>query len=176
MTEIAERPSPRSYGSPEISRALIAVAYANGNTRKAERDLSEDGLRIDHSTLHEWKTKRHVEEYDRIRAEIMPRVREQAGDEHLDLAGRQMEAERLLVDRLKDNVEGIKPGELPGAVRNLAVSSAVHSEKAQMMHDQPTQRVAVDLSATLKELKSMGIDPEVVLDAEVVEEEDAAPA
>jgi hypothetical protein len=83
-----------------------------------------------------------------------------------------MEAEALLVDRLKDNVNDIAPRDLPGAIRNVAVGSAVHTEKAQLLNDQPTERRAVDLAGTLAELKSLGVEPKHVLDLQPESEEE----
>ncbi len=178
MTDLAERPKKKqihkSYGTEEISRGLVAIAYANGNTRQAERDLAEDGLRIDHNTLHYWKTKNHAQEYERIRAEVLPKVREEAGDQHLALARRQMEASAMATDEWIKRRHELDPKDLSTAARNFDVGSGIHSQHAQVFHDQPTSRVAVDLSGTLKELKSMGVDPAVVLEAEVVSEEDVS--
>lgn len=173
MTEMAERPRQMSsYGAEEVTRGLVALAYANGNTRKASRDLAEDGLEIEHGTLYYWKTKNHAQEYERLRNEILPKVREQAGDDHLALARRQMEASAMATEEWIERRHELDARDLSTAARNFDVGSGIHSQHAQVFHDQPTARVAIDLPGTLKELKSLGVDPEVVLDAEVVSEEE----
>jgi len=175
MAEIAEKPKQiqRRYGAPEVTRALTAVAYANGNTRKAARDLAEDGIRMDDSLLWRWKSEQHVEEYERIRQTILPQIRRQAGDEHLDLASRQMAVNRQILERLGKEVDDLPAKELPGASRNMSVGAAVETEKAQLLHEQPTERRAVDLPSMLKELQSLGVEPKKVLNLEPVSEEDA---
>lgn len=170
-TAIAERKRGR-YTTAEIERGLTELAACNGNSRAAEENLREAGMRIDHATLWQWQRKTYPDRYEEIRADQLPRIREQAADEHMALAAQQMEVNGLVLKRLKDNVNELAPRDLPGAVRNLSVSAAVETEKAQLLNDQPTSRVASDLPGLLKEIKSMGVDPEVVLEAEVVSEED----
>lgn len=172
MSETIEKCPARSFGAPEVTRALTAVAYANGNTRLAARNLAEDEFQIDHTTLWAWQTKQHAAEYERIRAEVLPKIREQAGDEHLALARRQMKASQIATEEWLERRGELKASDLSTAARNFDVGSGIHSQHAQVFHDQPTQRIEIDVSATLKELKSLGVDPEVVLEAEVAGEDD----
>lgn len=170
MNDVAVK-RPSRYGAPEVTRALTAVAYANGNTRLAAEALAEDGIQIHHTLLWQWQTQRHTAEYARIREEIMPRVRQQAGDEHLDLAARQMAVNRKILKRLDNEVDDLPAKELPGASRNMSVGAAVETEKAQLLHNQPTQRTSTDLPSLLREMKSLGVEPSAVIDAVVVEDD-----
>lgn len=156
----------------KVERCLMAVAAHMGNCNKAEEMLAEDGIAINKATLWRWSRKQHAERYAEIRAQALPLIRAQAADEHIELAKLSMEAERLIAERLATKVDEIPARDLAGAGRNLAVSAGVHTQNAQLLNDQPTQRVSVDLAGTLKELKAMGVDPQQILDAEVVEEED----
>jgi hypothetical protein len=179
MTEIAERPEiPIDFPIDEkIERGLLAVAAYSGNTRKASAFLKNtDGFDVPHQTLWRWARREHVERYEAIRAEVLPHVRAQAADEHMEIAEMQMEANRKIVTRLSANVDELPVKELPGASRNMSVGAAVETEKAQLLNDQPTQRVATDLPGLLKEIKSMGIDPKTVLEGQVVSEEDVPQA
>lgn len=174
MTETKEKPKREvaKRNAAEIHRGLVALAYANGNSRMAAAALAEDGFEIDDSTLRDWRVNRHTAEYERIRAEVLPRIREQAGDEHLALARRQMKASQIATEEWLERRGELKASDLSTAARNFDVGSGIHSQHAQVFHDQPTQHIKVDLPAVLKELKSLGVEPDVVLDAEVVEEED----
>ena len=155
-----------------IERGLMAVAAHNGNTRKAAAFLAEDGIKVDHSTLWEWARKRHVKRYEELRAEILPQIRAQAADQHMDLAGAQMEANKLIVERLKGEVDEIPSRDLPGASRNMSVGAAVETEKAQLLNDQPTEiRKHRDASEIIKSLKARG----VLLEATVISEETIEP-
>lgn len=155
-----------------IERALIALAATNGSPTKASALLAEGGVRVDKSSIREWKRK-YPDRYTALRAEVLPAVRTQAADEHMELAAMQMEVNRKIVRRMSDEVDELPVKELPGASRNMSVSSGVETDKAQLLNDQPTSRVAHNLPGVLKELKEMGIEfgvEAVVEDAEVVEE------
>lgn len=181
MTEaLTEKQAPITYKgkpgvqAPEIvvERGLQAMAYHNGNARRASHFLRDSGIEIHDTTLMNWARGPHSERYHQIREEYAPKMRAQAADEHMDLAERAMRVNSQILDRLKEKVPELPAKELPGAARNMAVTAAVHTEKAQLLNEQPTQRVTTDLEATLKELKSLGVDPKTVLEGEVVAEED----
>jgi len=153
----------------DIEAGLLALAAHNGNSRKAAAFLAgQQGSQHDHTTLWEWKH-RYPERYQALRAEILPKIREQAADEHMDLAQKAMSAEAKVLARLDKEVDDLPVKELPGAARNMAVASAVHSEKAQLFNDQPTGRVSVDLPSLIREAKSLGIEPTKVLNLEAEE-------
>lgn len=168
---VARRPR---YGNPEIERALIAVAYTNGNTHQAARDLAEDGLNIDHKTLWRWSRRLHVDRYEELRAEVLPRIRAHAAERHMALADAQMDVSRRMTERLAEEIEDVPARDLPGGIRNVTTAAAVHTDKAQLLNDQPTQIVKREASEVLRALKARGIiiDGGEVLDAEVVEDDE----
>lgn len=176
MTDLAEAPKREveAYSTADIERALIEVAACNGNVRQAEANLGADpdARAVPKSTLHEWKTQLHAERYAAIRAKQLPKIREQAADQHMALAQRSMEVEADLLALLAEKRAELPARDLAGAVRNVAVGSAVHTEKAQLLNDQPTERRAIDLPGTLQELKSLGVEPKHVLNLTPVAEED----
>jgi len=94
--------SRRSYGDVEIERALIARAWAKGDTHLASRELAEDGLPIDQKTLWRWSRKLHAERYERTQVEFLPAPRARAAEEHMDLAAQQMSVVRQMTDRLAE--------------------------------------------------------------------------
>lgn len=176
MTEIAEKPKREveAYTTADIERALTEVAACNGNVRQAEANLDADpdARAVPKSTLHEWKTRHHVERYAAIRAEQLPKIREQAADQHMALAQRSMEVEDDLLALLAAKKDELPARDLAGAIRNLSVDSGVHTQNAQLLNDQPTERRAIDLPGTLQELKSLGVEPKHVLNLTPVAEED----
>lgn len=162
----------RSYGNKEIERALIAIAYANGNTRMAEKDLAEDKLEIPRSTLESWKQHVHVLRYEEVRAEILPKIREATGDEHLALARKQINASELATDAFVAALaaDKVETRDLSTAARNFDVGSGIHSQNSQLMHGEPTQIVHRTSDELLRELEAEGVRLESI-DAEVIEEE-----
>jgi hypothetical protein len=177
MTELVEKETRNTQTRKDeitLERGLMALAERNGNSRKAAKDLKADGIEVCFQTLWNW-SRQYEDRYQAIRAQVLPKIRAKAADQHMDLAQRLMKAESEMVDQLQKKIPDIEPRDLPGSIRNTAVSAAVHTEKAQLLNDQPTQRVSIDLPATLKELKSLGVDPATVLDLQPVSEETVEP-
>lgn len=163
------KPGRPSYGDEQIERGLVAVAHSNGNTRLAARELAEGGLEIDQGTLWRWKTKQHVERYERIQAEVLPRIRARAAEQYMDASERQMKVAMQMTDRLAAEVDEIPARDLPGGIRNVVTGGAVAIDKAQLLNDQPTQRISIDLAGTLAELKKLGVE---VIDGDAEEMSD----
>jgi transposase-like protein len=154
MSTAVEKPSGKEE---EIRRALIAVAYCNGDTRQAEKMLAEDGIHWDHVTLWRWQTQQHSELYERLRAEVLPTITRIDDEKHRNLANRLMDAESEVLERVVEESKKIEARELPAALRNLGVTSAIHQDKAQLLEGLPTANVQhQDASSLLKKLKARG--------------------
>jgi hypothetical protein len=176
MTETAVEPKatvPR-YTEAEITRALVEVAACSGNTHMAARNLEadKDAPSVGQKTLWEWSRRKRVQEYERLRVEALPAITAQATEQHMALARQQMELAQAAAGFVAARLGLMEDKDLVNAMGKADIGSGIHTEKAQLLSGQATSRVAVDLSGTIKELKAMGVDPSVVIDAEVVEEED----
>lgn len=145
------------YDEQTVERGLIALAYRNGSCTSASRFLAEDGLRIDRSTLREWR-RRHPERYEQIRADVAPQIKARAVEGHQGLIDRLMEAERVLVERMVAEANEIPIRDVPGAQRNVATSVGIHTDKIADLCGEPNVRVSADLSGLLKELLSLGVE------------------
>jgi hypothetical protein len=167
-TAVAEKPVKPSYGESEIQRGLIAVAACSGNTAMAARALAEDedGFDIEASTLWRWSRKQHVDKYERIRAEVIPRITAQAAEQHMDLALRQSEVSVMALEEIENRLPAMEDKDLINAMGKADIGSGIHTEKAQLLANRPTAIVQRDASEVLRKLQSRGI-----IDAEVVEEE-----
>lgn len=172
-TAVAERPSKvqPTYSQEQRTKALIAMAHWNGNGRQAAKELAQDGLDIDHKTLWRWARKQHVEDYERIRAEVLPQVEAKAAEDYADLAARQVEVAHRITDRLEANIDEIPARDLPAANKNTVTAAAISTDKAQLLNDRPTHIVKRSASEVLRALKGKGL----VIDGEVLEEEDVEP-
>jgi hypothetical protein len=173
-TAVAERPEKRierTRNLPEITRGLIALVAANGNSRKAAAALAEDGIKLPHNTLHDWKTKVHAQEYERLRAEMLPQIRQQQADAHRDLERRQMEVSLSATDLIAQALPQMEHKDLINAAGKMDIGSGIHAEKAQLYDNQPTQIVKRSASDVLRSLKGKGL----AIDVEVLSEEDVTP-
>jgi hypothetical protein len=157
--KVRERPT---YDPVQVERGLLALAECNGNGRKAERLLAEDGITISDSTLYLWKNGPHAEQYERIRAEVLPKVRLAASEDHMALSERCMEAEHLLLDRLVDEVPKLDRRDISTSLRNVSTSGAIHVDKGQVLSDAPTEIRRLDTGEVLRKLNSRGMRFEAV--------------
>jgi hypothetical protein len=159
-TEVMQRPKLKPKKTErEIERGLLALAECNGNSRRAAALLKQDGIVLDHSTLAKWANNGHAQRYEEIRAEVLPKVRRKAADEHRQLAEKANEVNALILDRLKAKVEDLPPKELSGAARNMSVSSAVHTEKSELLDGLPTEirSDGKDAASVLRKLSGRGL-------------------
>jgi len=169
-----EKLSRRSYSDAEIERALIAVAFANGNTHMASRELAEAEFPIDQKTLWRWSRKIHAERYESMQVEVLPALRARAAEEHMDIAAQQMSVVRQMTERLTREVPEISARDLPGGIRNVTTAAAVHTDKAQLLQGEPTNIVRQDFGEIRRTLEERhGV--RLVLDGEAEELPDQEP-
>ena len=148
-----------SYTEEEIERGLVATALASGNTRMAAEILAGEGLPIPRSTLQSWVRRIHPQRYEEVRARELPRLREFLAEKHTAAAERYLRLEQRVADRIEETLEEIPARDLPGASRNLAVSGAVHVDKAQLLRDQPTSVVQHrSVEEIERELRAHGVE------------------
>jgi hypothetical protein len=142
---MADKSVAKRYSVEEIDRALSAVAYFNGNTRSAAKALTEQGVTVPRSTLRNWITT-HQDRYEKLRADLIPRVHERVAEKHLELADAQMEASWEFLQRLLKEKNNIPPRDLSTVQRNLDVGSGVHTDKALVLRGQGAPAIAVNLN------------------------------
>lgn len=158
--------------NPEtVQRALLALAECNGNTYKAMRELAQDGIKISDVTLLDWRKRKFKDEYERVRAEVLPRVRRKAAEQHMDLSARLMEVEGELLEKLKEKQDELPAKEVSTALRNVSTSAAIHVDKATILDQDEGQAPPLDAESLLRKLGSRGMRVEAVERRVVVEGE-----
>lgn len=161
-TELAQRPKgvrkPKK-SEREIERGLLALAECNGNSRKASELLVEDDIELHPTTLQRWSTDGHAQRYEEIRAEVLPKVRRKAADEHRRLAEKANEVNELLLARLKAEAKDLPVRDLSPAARNMSVSSSIHTEKSELLDGLPTEIRGgeKDAASVLRKLSGRGL-------------------
>jgi hypothetical protein len=171
MTETIQRREKRSFSEQEVQRALVEIAAASGNTRKASRELALEGLEIHSKTLWRWYKETHAEKYERIRLEMLPKITAFAAEQHMALARQQMELTAAAAALVADRLHTMDDRDLVNAMGKADIGSGIHTEKAQLLAGAPTQIVRRTSAEVIRELQSMGIEPDEI-EAEVVSEED----
>jgi hypothetical protein len=171
-TELEQKNGGHRYDLEQVLRGLTAVAYANGNSTQAARDLEEDGITIPQKTLWRWAMRTHREDYERIRREILPVVGAAVADKHMALADRQIDLASELAERLSKEAGDLPIRDVPGAMRNASVGAGIHTDKARdLQGDFATPPTPTRTSAELlRELAAEGM----VLNGDVEDEEEEA--
>ena len=139
----------RPHTPPDIERGLIALADVGGNVRRAS-ELTD----IPPSTLHRWAHELHPERYQKIKTERLPEIYAEVGDEMVELLRAQNEAERELTARTREVTPELEPRDVDGALRNVAVAKGINTDKARLMHGEPTEvhevRSAAEILAAMR--------------------------
>jgi len=171
---VALEPGPRKYKAhytdQERQLGLTALAVCSGRRDRAHDLLKEQEVDIPAKTLYHWATKDHVDEYQRIRLEIAPKLQAQLADAHQALATDAASLEAKTIQKLDERLNSgeVEDKNLANIFKAAAIAGGVHVDKAQLLNDKPTAIVKRDPAEIIKEFKSrVG-----VLEGEVISEED----
>jgi hypothetical protein len=161
------------FTDEEIERGLVALALYSGNSRRASKALGAQGFKVGQSSLHRFRN-RFPEKYEQLRRDVLPQLREYAAERHMELADFEVGVAWKIAQQLDEQHGKIPARDLPGALRNVGVSAAVHTDKAQTLRGEPSQVVghrSLDEVRRALEAKGVKFIPEAqVRDAEVVGE------
>lgn len=151
MTETTATVERRTYDETERERWMLALAEADGNARKVERE--HEGAPPER-TLYDW---RKSERYGEIRATIIDRNRLAAAEEHRADATLKRQAARLAAERLVKEVGDIDTNKLAGAVKDLTTAGAIDTTKADELQGVVNpQGSGMDPIEILRGLQAMG--------------------
>ena len=129
-----------TYGEEDVERALQAMAIASGNSRKANELLKQAGYRApNHRTLNRWATQLHQERYRELQHEMRDELNARRADTHQALSQAYGDLEWQILERLRDKLPEMKGGELANAANKFSIASAVHTDKARLHRDEPTE-------------------------------------
>lgn len=179
---VAEKPKKRhphrkDYTDQEIDAALSALAICSGHLDKAHALLKDEiGYHVPRDTIRYWSRTSRVERYERIRQQVSAQLQAQMADTHQRLAEGAAELEAKTIERLNErlNTAQVEDKDLANILKNSALSSGIHVDKAQLLNNRPTQIVERPASEVLRALQAKGIDVPEVVEAEVVEDEASA--
>lgn len=135
------RRSKRTYTEQEKDLALFALALSSGNSRQASKMLRDsDGPNVPAKTMDSWKA-RDPDRYRRVVEEVAPKVAADTAERMQALVVIYDDLERKTALRYEEELPNLRPGELPGALRNVAVTKGINIDKAQLLRGEPTQRL-----------------------------------
>jgi hypothetical protein len=115
--------------------------------------LRRQDLPIPRSTLKSWATEIHAERYKQIDNELLPAIYDRIAERSEALAEDAADLEEQLLRQVKRTVNGMRPDQAAGALRNVSVAKAVNLDKASVIRGRPTQITAhADVTDLLKSL------------------------
>jgi len=162
----------------EIEAGLTEVALSAGSTTLASQRLAERGIDISRSVLEQWKNRRQVERYARIRDQQAAAIQRRVAAQHEDLAQRAVAVAEKTLDRVEEELPNIPARDLPGALRNIATTAGISSDKLMVLREKPLSPSGPprDVAEVVHSLEALGVAKWVepgaidVPDADVVEE------
>lgn len=165
---------PLRYSDAEIEIALAALARNSGNAKRTERELRGSDAFPDRSpsddTLAHW-VKSFPERYERIRQEVLPKVRDELAEAHTRLATRQVELAADFAEQVYEKRDDLAPHQIAAVMAKMDIGSGIHTQKAQELRGEATTVIEHrSLSAAVNSLKARGFEVEFV-EAEVIEPE-----
>jgi hypothetical protein len=178
-TAVASPRQTRRYDEETIETALTVTALCGGNTRHAVRRLKEQGIDVPSSTLAAWKDRQHAARYAVIRDERAAEIQRRVAVAQEDVALKAAQITSKLLDRLDKEALEIPIRDLAGAVRNVATTGGIGSDKLMTLRERPLPAPTAgrDVAEILRALTAMGVVQEIgntpapaITDAEVVEE------
>jgi hypothetical protein len=173
------------YPREKVEAILITLAKNNGNCSQTSRELADTDFSISQSALYGWKTSHKVYAplYQELQLKVLPLIRQKAAEHHMAIAEQATAVNESLIAKIKETYQNIAPRDLPGASRNLATVTGIHTDKARHLRgesDQVPPESQRDFMQVMRAIKSKLGEPqeprhveprhvEAIVEAEVVD-------
>ncbi len=164
---IGNHPKGAKWTPEEIDVGLTAIALASGSLDRARRMLADQGIEVSRHTLHNWRYVYHVDRYERIRAEVIPKLKAEEAELRTALATYQVEQALRAAELVAERVESMDDKSLLDALNKFNVGSGIQADKIAQLRGEPTSIIRHEsVSEIERGLKRLG----VVIEGEAVEE------
>ncbi len=170
---VTERGRPIQYTEDEVD-AVLKLLVANGGKPTITSDqLRGEGINIERTALQHWRDYSFPRRYMALRTEQSREVAERVAGSAMERAIEADEAERAYIEAAIERLGEVDANHLAKAAQSLANAKSQNIQSAQLLRDRPTEIRKVDLSESIAVLERLKVVEPAVVDAEVVEEEDA---
>jgi hypothetical protein len=138
--------------------ACLALRIRLGSDVRVSRVVAEaHGWEIPAEKIGKWRRISYPNRYASLFAEHLPVAQAQmirnASDEVVALAG----TSESIREKLEDELDQLKPSELSGALKNIAIAQGVQTDKMLLLSGQPTVRSEMVTSEdVLRNLEARG--------------------
>lgn len=133
------RNRPTDYSTEQVERSLLVLAHLNGNATKAERVLADE-IGVSRRTLTRWRNELFPDEYERLRRDVLPAIRERQAERLMDAVEELGDLEAELIRKHQADLELLKPAGVSTALRNASVSKGINLDKAENLVVNPEGR------------------------------------
>lgn len=142
----------------QVTMGLMAVVAWAENYAAAHRDLKERGLSVSYSTLRNWVTDIHREEYEELREKYADEKEKQMAHQFRDVAARAVHLQNLALDKAEkrlidgDDHEPAKTAMLASNVSHRAV------DRLMALTNRPTKITeSRDIGEVIRSLAGLGV-------------------
>jgi hypothetical protein len=155
----------------EVNLALRLLVMS-GKPKKAVEQLEEAGYsNIGSEQLRKWRDNQFPRRYAQLRQDLSSDVGENLAGQMLERALESDEVEKKFIREAAAKVGSVPPAHLAKSILALAQSKAQNVEKSELLRGRPTDRVEVDINASIQVLERLGVvERQEAIDVEVVEE------
>lgn len=162
----------KRFSDDEITLLLTCLVMNGGKYKQTSRQaLEELGIEVHHETLERWRKVYYPSQYLEIQRTLADKLSSKLAGRITDVAQQSISITEQLQEQLEDKLqtESFDLKDLPIAIRNMAQTSEITVRNRQLLEDKPTEILeARNIEQTLSDLE----ESEIIVDAEVVEDQD----
>ncbi len=159
----------------EIDMCLRVLILNGGDCKNTAIQLKEEGIKVDRNALKSWRDKSFPRRYAQLRRELGRDVSEEIAGRALERALELDRAEQAYIEEAQKRLGEVEPNHLARSAYALANAKGQNVDRAQLLRNQPTSIVRVDIDDAVKTLERLKVakdidgEDEEIVDAEVVE-------
>lgn len=167
--------------TPEEVDMCLKVLILNGGDCKntaiqlKEEGMKVEGMKVDRNALRKWRDTMFPRRYAQLRRELGRDVSEEIAGRALERALELDKAEQAYIEEAQKKLGEVAPNHLARSAYALANAKGQNVDRAQLLRNQPTSIVRVDIDDAVKTLERLNVvesidgEAEEIVEAEVLE-------
>jgi hypothetical protein len=161
----------------EVDMCLKVLILNGGDCKNTAIQLKEEGIKVDRGALAKWRDRMFPRRYAQLRRELGRDVSEEIAGRALERALELDKAEQAYIEEAQKRLGEVEPNHLARSAYALANAKGQNVDRAQLLRNQPTSIVRVDLDDAVKTLERLKVvesidgeaEDEEIVEAEVLE-------
>lgn len=186
MSDLPADPPPRNVTESEsggnvnrtpeeVDICLKVLILNGGDCKNTSIQLEEEGIKVNRDGLRKWRDTMFPRRYAQLRRELGRDVSEEIAGRALERALELDKAEQAYIEEAEKRLGEVDPNHLARSAYALANAKGQNVDRAQLLRNQPTSIVRVDLDDAVKTLERLKVvesidgEAEEIVEAEVLE-------